>query len=86
MIGRRSAREVFEPGSNVTLCLSNSAKFGILSRFHDSLFIKKRGTEWYFSLGSARAGIRTRVDGMKTRNDGPCYTTRALTSGHAHPS
>ena len=26
---------------------------------------------------SARAGIRTRVDGMKTRNDGPGYTTRA---------
>ena len=25
----------------------------------------------------ARAGIRTRVDGMKTRNDGPGYTTRA---------
>ena len=25
----------------------------------------------------ARAGIRTRVDGMKTRNDGPDYTTRA---------
>ena len=28
--------------------------------------------------GSARAGIRTRVDGMKTRNDGPDYTTRAV--------
>ena len=28
---------------------------------------------------SARAGIRTRVDGMKTRNDGPGYTTRATT-------
>lgn len=27
---------------------------------------------------SARAGIRTRVDGMKTRNDGPDYTTRAV--------
>ena len=27
--------------------------------------------------GGARAGIRTRVDGMKTRNDGPDYTTRA---------
>ena len=26
----------------------------------------------------ARAGIRTRVDGMKTRNDGPDYTTRAV--------
>ena len=28
--------------------------------------------------GGARAGIRTRVDGMKTRNDGPDYTTRAV--------
>ena len=28
--------------------------------------------------GYARAGIRTRVDGMKTRNDGPDYTTRAV--------
>ena len=26
---------------------------------------------------SARAGIRTRVSGMKTRDDGPGYTTRA---------
>ena len=25
----------------------------------------------------ARAGIRTRVSGMKTRDDGPGYTTRA---------
>tara|TARA_B000000532_G_scaffold185323_1_gene151378 strand:- start:410 stop:565 length:156 start_codon:yes stop_codon:yes gene_type:complete len=28
-------------------------------------------------FNGARAGIRTRVDGMKTRNDGPGYTTRA---------
>ncbi len=28
-------------------------------------------------LPSARAGIRTRVSGMKTRDDGPGYTTRA---------
>ena len=37
------------------------------------LFIKR-------TLGAnyARAGIRTRVDGMKTRNDGPDYTTRAV--------
>ena len=27
--------------------------------------------------GSARAGIRTRVGGMKTHYDGPSYTTRA---------
>ena len=30
------------------------------------------------SYPGARAGIRTRVDGMKTRNDGPDYTTRAV--------
>ena len=30
---------------------------------------------------SARAGIRTRVDRMKTCNDGPDYTTRATASG-----
>lgn len=29
----------------------------------------------------ARAGIRTRVDRMKTCNDGPDYTTRATASG-----
>ena len=28
-------------------------------------------------LPGARAGIRTRVSGMKTRDDGPGYTTRA---------
>ena len=27
--------------------------------------------------GGARAGIRTRVGGMKTHYDGPGYTTRA---------
>ncbi len=31
----------------------------------------------YKKQHGARAGIRTRVDGMKTRNDGPGYTTRA---------
>ena len=35
--------------------------------------IKKR-----LGANYARAGIRTRVDGMKTRNDGPDYTTRAV--------
>ncbi len=35
--------------------------------------IKERLGAYY-----ARAGIRTRVDGMKTRNDGPDYTTRAV--------
>ena len=29
------------------------------------------------SYPGARAGIRTRVSGMKTRDDGPGYTTRA---------
>ena len=29
------------------------------------------------SFPGARAGIRTRVSGMKTRDDGPGYTTRA---------
>ena len=42
----------------------------------------------------ARAGIRTRVSGMKTRDDGPGYTTRAndlpchllfITIGHPIP-
>ena len=28
-------------------------------------------------IPGARAGIRTRVSGMKTRDDGPGYTTRA---------
>ena len=37
------------------------------------LFIKRA-----LDVGYARAGIRTRVDGMKTRNDGPDYTTRAV--------
>ena len=37
------------------------------------IVIKKRIKADY-----ARAGIRTRVDGMKTRNDGPDYTTRAV--------
>ena len=37
------------------------------------LFIKRAQDADY-----ARAGIRTRVDGMKTRNDGPDYTTRAV--------
>ena len=37
------------------------------------LFIKRAQGGHY-----ARAGIRTRVDGMKTRNDGPDYTTRAV--------
>ncbi len=44
------------------------------------------------SYPGARAGIRTRVSGMKTRDDGPGYTTRAndlpyhllfITVGHA---
>ena len=29
------------------------------------------------TIPGARAGIRTRVSGMKTRDDGPGYTTRA---------
>ncbi len=33
---------------------------------------------------SARAGIRTRVSGMKTRDDGPGYTTRANMSAVLH--
>ena len=37
------------------------------------LFIKRA-----LDVNYARAGIRTRVDGMKTRNDGPDYTTRAV--------
>ena len=37
------------------------------------LFIKRAQ-----GFNYARAGIRTRVDGMKTRNDGPDYTTRAV--------
>ena len=37
-------------------------------------FLEKKSLS--ISIG-ARAGIRTRVDGMKTRNDGPGYTTRA---------
>ena len=37
------------------------------------IVIKKR-----MQVNYARAGIRTRVDGMKTRNDGPDYTTRAV--------
>ena len=32
----------------------------------------------------ARAGIRTRVSGMKTRDDGPGYTTRANISAVLH--
>ena len=31
----------------------------------------------FFSQLDARAGIRTRVGGMKTHYDGPSYTTRA---------
>jgi hypothetical protein len=34
-------------------------------------------TETRNTLPGARAGIRTRVSGMKTRDDGPGYTTRA---------
>ena len=36
----------------------------------------KSNTALYLSR-SARAGIRTRVGGMKTHYDGPGYTTRA---------
>ena len=36
----------------------------------------KRDTACYLSK-DARAGIRTRVGGMKTHYDGPGYTTRA---------
>ena len=32
----------------------------------------------------ARAGIRTRVSGMKTRDDGPGYTTRANITAVLH--
>ena len=38
------------------------------------IFVIKEGLKADY----ARAGIRTRVDGMKTRNDGPDYTTRAV--------
>lgn len=34
-------------------------------------------TETRDEVPGARAGIRTRVSGMKTRDDGPGYTTRA---------
>ena len=38
------------------------------------------------SKGSARAGIRTRVGGMKTHYDGPSYTTRATAVPPTTPS
>ena len=38
----------------------------------------------YKSYPGARAGIRTRVSGMKTRDDGPGYTTRANISAVLH--
>ena len=41
--------------------------------FRHFIVIKKQ-----MKVNYARAGIRTRVDGMKTRNDGPDYTTRAV--------
>ncbi len=42
----------------------------ILFEKHLTVFLKN-------AVLSARAGIRTRVVGMKIRNDGPDYTTRA---------
>ena len=36
-------------------------------------------------LKSARAGIRTRVGGMKTHYDGPGYTTRATVAPPTTP-
>ena len=42
-----------------------------------NIIIEEHNTFELFN--GARAGIRTRVDGMKTRNDGPGYTTRATT-------
>ena len=36
------------------------------------------------NISGARAGIRTRVSGMKTRDDGPGYTTRANISAVLH--
>ena len=38
---------------------------------------------WKINPG-ARAGIRTRVSGMKTRDDGPGYTTRANIPAVSH--
>ena len=38
----------------------------------------KRGKNDGLRAMYASAGIRTRVDGMKTRNDGPDYTTPAV--------
>lgn len=50
---------------------------GVVSKaariFRLFIVIKKQ-----MKVNYARAGIRTRVDGMKTRNDGPDYTTRAV--------
>ena len=43
------------------------------SRFFEH---SKGNTACYLSI-DARAGIRTRVGGMKTHYDGPGYTTRA---------
>ena len=38
----------------------------------------KNGKNGVLRACYASAGIRTRVDGMKTRNDGPDYTTPAV--------
>ena len=45
-----------------------------ISRINCPFFVIKKRLRGDY----ARAGIRTRVDGMKTRNDGPDYTTRAV--------
>ena len=45
---------------------------------------QNRNAAWHLST-SARAGIRTRVGGMKTHYDGPGYTTRATVAPPTTP-
>ena len=68
--------QIFDPTGLKTLHLITPNLEGGWAKSQPFFEYSKGKTGQYLTDG-ARAGIRTRVGGMKTHYDGPSYTTRA---------